>query len=502
MKELKLKELIAKMLMQGVQISPDSINLILKNENPIELMNQVIEKISTMREKPLIITPEIIIKLTGLEITNDELLPTIEDKIEIIFEPTNLILNKPPSNDFLEYFISRYNKIRKILITERFDAKGVINIKEISGNNRRSLAEKDTVKIICMINDKYVIDGTMVLNVEDLSGEISVIISSKNLDLIRKTQNLLINEVVCIEGKILSDGKILAIDILQPEVIKPPNNSEKEREQIFVVLTSDFHVGSRYFIRHAFNRFILWLNGMYGDKELKSLSKRVKYVIIAGDIVDGVGIYPKQEEELAIKDLKKQYEIAAKYLSQIPSNIKIILIPGNHDAARQALPSTSLFKEYAAALYELKNALIIGDPAYLKIHDSLFLITHGKSLDDVLVNVANLKYNTPAKAMIELLKRRHLAPIYGGRTQIAPEKEDYMVIEKIPHIFHAGHLHTFEYTYYKGITIVNSGAWQAQTEYMKKMGIIPDPAKVALINLENNLVHTIINFGGEKLEEG
>ena len=36
--------------------------------------------------------------------------------------------------------------------------------------------------------------------------------------------------------------------------------------------------------------------------------------------------------------------------------------------------------------------------------------------------------------MEELLKKRHLAPIYGERTPLASELEDYLVIEHVPSV--------------------------------------------------------------------
>jgi len=41
--------------------------------------------------------------------------------------------------------------------------------------------------------------------------------------------------------------------------------------------------------------------------------------------------------------------------------------------------------------------------------------------------------------MNEMLKLRHLSPIYGGRVSIAPEKKDHFVIDEIPDILHCGH---------------------------------------------------------------
>ncbi|MEM2537743.1 MAG: DNA-directed DNA polymerase II small subunit [Candidatus Methanomethylicia archaeon] len=501
METLKIKALIAKMSMQGVQISPDVLNIILKHNNAVNILEEVINRLSCMEEKPLMITPEVISDIIKINHSEEEFIhaSNIPEDIEVVFEPTEHILSKSLSKDFKNYFISRYLHLKKILLTERFDVKGAIDIAKINNIKNKKDIFGNTIKIICIISEKHIGKNHITFSVEDLTGSISVIVPEKNIDLFRKAQRILLNEVVCIEGKILNEGIIVATDIIQPELTKPSNNTNV-KQTMYAVLISDLHIGSRYFMRNAFNRFLLWLNGVLGDEKIRRIARCVKYLIVAGDIVDGIGVYPNQEKELAIKDLKKQYEVAAYYFSQIPQHIKVIIIPGNHDATRQALPSTALYKEYAYPLYKLDNVIILGDPAYVKLHGSLFLITHGKSLDDIMLNIPELKYDTPAKAMVELLRRRHIAPVYGGQTLIAPEEEDYMIITKTPHVFHAGHLHTFEYTYYKGVTVVNSGTWQEQTEYMKKMGIYPDPAKAVIINLCNNTVQSVINFKEEKEE--
>jgi len=502
METLRIKALIAKISMQGVQLSPDLLNIILKCDNATEILEEVINRLSSMREKPLIVTPAIISDIIKTNHLEEESInaSTIPENMEIVFEPTRHILNKSLSKDFKNYFVSRYLKLKKIMLSERFDVRGAIDAGEIT--NRKNLENllKSNIKVICIISGKHVSENSITFEAEDLTGELSIIVPAKNNDLFRKAKNILLNEVVCVEGRILKEGIIIANDIIQPE-FKNPSNNVGNKHTVYAVLISDLHIGSVYFMRNAFNRFLLWLNGVIGDEKMKRMAARVKYLIIAGDIVDGIGIYPEQEKELAIKDLKKQYEVAAYYFSQVPRHIRIILVPGNHDAARQALPSTALYKEYAYSLYKLSNVTILGDPAYVKLHGILFLITHGKSLDDVVLNIPELRYDSPAKVMVELLRRRHLAPIYGSRTLIAPEEEDYMVIDKVPNVFHAGHLHTFEYMYYRGVTIVNSGTWQEQTEYMKRIGIYPNTAKAVVINLSNGTVQSVINFEKEKEEE-
>jgi len=501
MSDLRIKALIAKISMQGVQISPEFLNMLLKNkEEALKILEEILKKLSTMENKPLIVTPEFISD-SSKQYEEEIDVKDLAEEIEVIFEPTEYILQTPLSKDFRNYFMSRYVKLRKIILSERYDARGAIDIRDLS-NKKMTGATENKVKIIGIVSEKKVSKNMITFDAEDLTGEVTVLVTTKNADLLQKAQNIIPNEVVCVEGILINERRILATDILQPEIPRQINYEKKGGPDIYAVLISDLHIGSRFFMRHAFNKFLLWLNGVFGDARLKSFAKRTKYVVIAGDIVDGIGIYPGQEKELAIKDLRRQYEVAAHYLSQIPQHIKIIIVPGNHDATRQALPSPTLYKEYAAPLYKLSNVIILGDPAYVKLHKSLFLITHGKSLDDIMVSIANLKYETPAKAMIELLKRRHIAPVYGGRTLIAPEEEDLMVIEKIPNVFHAGHVHTFESTNYKGVTVVNSGTWQEQTEYMKNMGIYPDKAKATLINLNNNSVQAIIDFEEELESEG
>jgi DNA polymerase II small subunit len=82
-----------------------------------------------------------------------------------------------------------------------------------------------------------------------------------------------------------------------------------------------------------------------------------------------------------------------------------------------------------------------------------------------------------------LLRARHLSPVFGERTPIAPEQEDMLVIDDVPDIFHAGHVHIIGVDRYKGTLIVNSGAWQSQTRYQATMGIVPTPGVAILVDL-------------------
>jgi DNA polymerase II small subunit len=78
---------------------------------------------------------------------------------------------------------------------------------------------------------------------------------------------------------------------------------------------------------------------------------------------------------------------------------------------------------------------------------------------------------------------------------IAPEARDHFVIDPLPDIMHSGHVHTVGVCRYRGVTIVNSGAWQSQTDYQRRMNIQPDPAKVPVVDLQTGAVK-IMSFGG------
>ena len=79
---------------------------------------------------------------------------------------------------------------------------------------------------------------------------------------------------------------------------------------------------------------------------------------------------------------------------------------------------------------------------------------------------------TPVNVMRHLLRARHLSPIYGSQTPIAPEQEDLLVIDEVPDIFHVGHVHRAPGGHVSGgFADVNSGSWQRQTPFQASVGM-------------------------------
>jgi DNA polymerase II small subunit len=330
------------------------------------------------------------------------------------------------------------------------------------------------------------------LTVEDLYAAATVLVPQNAPQEVQKrARSLLPDQVICLGVVKTRTSLLIAEDVILPDVAQRPQH--KASEPVYAVLTSDMHVGSTKFTREAFNRFILWLNGKYGNEEMKEIASRVKYVLIAGDIVDGIGVYPNQVKELAVKDVHKQYRLAARYLEQIPDYVEVVITPGNHDAPRKALPQPPISSVFLETLQESRKIHSLGDPCFLSLHGVEVLMFHGRSLDDIISTVPDMTYSHPEKAMRLLLQGRHLAPLYGGKTPLSPENRDSLVIERVPDIFHAGHVHALEYGNYRGVLVVNSGCWQEQTDYMRRNGFMPTPGKVPVVNLET-LEVTVVPF--------
>ncbi len=384
--------------------------------------------------------------------------------------------------DFLEYFNEKYRNLENIL-RDRENLRGAMPIEIIK---KKRL--KEETGIIVMITEKRENKkGFRFLDVEDPSGELSVFIPRDNTLLNSIYDRLLPDEVIGIYGR-LSNDLFIASDIVEPEL--PVNyNPVLTEEPIHIALTSDIHVGSSLFMEREFWKFLDWLRLRRNKTEL---AEKVKYLFVAGDLVDGIGIYPGQEKELSIPDIYKQYDFLASLLENVPDYIEIVLSMGNHDAVRLAEPQPRLAKDIGGRLYDLSNVHIVGNPVIISTHGVKTLIYHGTSLDTIIGNLANCTYSRPEIGMIEYLRKRYLIPMYGNDS-LSPERRDYLSIKHIPDILHSGHVHTNGYANYRGVKIINSGTWQSRTKYQDEQGHIPTPGRVPLVNLQNQEL-SVIHF--------
>ena len=430
----------------------------------------------------------------------------IEDKKDIKRAPIKIISSpiltsqKLTVKDFVRHFRSRYNFI-KGLLQQRQELENLTSIDKIKGGNR-------VVSIIGIVSSKTVTKNkNIILEVEDLTDRVKLLINQNREEVFQKAKEILLDDVV---GFKCSGNKdfLFVNDLFYPDAhIRARCRSEEETYALFI---SDIHVGSSMFLQNNFEKFIDWLNCKDCYDEQKELIKKIKYIFIVGDNIDGVGIYPGQEKFLIIKDMKLQYEKLAEYLNKIPKHINIIMCPGQHDGVRVAEPQPPIGIDFGEPLHKISNLYLVSNPSIIEIEGKVekqgirVLMYHGASMHPIINEIEELRlinaHRNPTKAVKHLLLRRHLAPIHGSMVYIPNADEDPMLIKEVPDIVATGDLHRTDIDKYNGILLIAGSCWQSITPFEEKVGNLPDPCKVPMLNLKTGALK-ILDFTDEPIEK-
>lgn len=470
----ELLKAVSKALSEGYQINGEAFDMIsnLPVEIDVELLvNHVIRRKTELGER--VITKSDVEAFVPKEILSPGEPAALQvsgepGEIEVVSDPTTQIAPAEADIGFKKLFQDRYWRLLGVA-RKRPDSKNMLNVEGVKGKT----VEK--VKVGGLVSSRDTRKGNVELTIDDPTGSLRVLCREECAD---SAMRIPLDSFVLAEVSSGRGGQVFATSLTAPDI--PSHKAVTSSHRGYAVLLSDLHVGSKMFLKDDFQRFISWLNGSLGDLDMVS---RVKYVVIAGDVVDGIGVYPGQEYQLIEQDLKKQYLLAAQLITQIPKHVKILVSPGNHDPVRQALPQPAVSQDMASDLYSLPNVKSVGNPSYVKLDGVNFLVYHGRSLDDVIATIPDLSYSRPAAAMQVLLKSRHLAPMYGKRTALSPELRDMLVIDPVPDVFHAGHVHAIDVLDYRGTLIVNSGTFQAQTPFQANMGMEPTVSIAPIVDL-------------------
>ena len=510
------KTIIIDFINNGVVVDVEAIKLIKENnltkKDLLEL--DVHEKIITAEQIKVFIefkkktpTPEIKkqnMQDPPLNQNKEEETPLEESKKEILEENKTTTLQETNYNtsveivknyefepqersvrSFVEYFNARFDSFKKLLL-KRPELKNVVSLNRFTKTSQ----DKD-VCVIGMVKNIFVSKkNNLLFEIEDKTGTITVFV--KDGSNIGET-HILLDEVVAFRGSV-SKGYFFAETIIWPD-IPLRSNISKVTDPISAVFLSDLHYGSDMFLTSIEQKFINWINSE------DVLPKRVKYIFISGDVVDGIGIYPTQEEDLKITDVYKQYAAFEEFIEKVPKHIEIIICPGNHDAIRGAEPQPTFTPKHLPIITSFKNVHLTTNPSYIKIHNLngqeglMVLMYHGYSFTSLIDALPHLRLHgitQPQYVMKDVLKRRHLAPLYGA-TIAAPEKEDGLVIEIVPDIFVTGDLHSHTADIYKGVNIISASTFQGQTAFMDRVGHIANPGKITVLDLDTRK-YTILDF--------
>jgi len=408
------------------------------------------------------------------------------------------IFKKRTYFDFHNHFQIRYKNIESLLKL-RQELKNLTAISRL-----KNKLEKDNASIIGMVLEKYQTkNGNIRLIVDDLTENISVLINKNNPDLFKIGEDIMIDEVIGITG-VTGNNILFANSVIHPD-IPLTHELKKHPEEIYAAVIGDLHFGSRAFLQDEFTKMLSWIRGEIGTEEHKRIAKKIKYIFMSGDLVEGVGIYPNQEKDIDEKyhDIKIQYDLITEWLKKIPEDKLIILCPGNHDYGRIAEPQLPLTSKYSSSLSKLKNIIQVSNPAFINFAKTKdfpgfnLLMYHGGSIPFYSENIPSVRRAGGQRAahltMKYLLQRRHLAPSHGSTLYIPDPEKDFLFIDTIPDFFITGHIHRANIASYRNITMISSSCWTGKTEDMEKRGLEPQPARLPLINLQTRQIK-VINF--------
>ena len=475
---------ISVLLKEGILVSPE-----FQNKDVEEIKKRLV---LTEGKRPFIYDDKTHIELGKLPKRKVNIKTATVSTVESYVENNTKITVK----DFVTLYNTRYTFLQSLL-RQRQDMHGATTIRKIY-----SAQDREQVGFIAIVLDiSLTRNNNYILTLEDQTGTIKAIVTKSKKDLFEETRSITPDEVIGIQGS-KSDKVVFVNSLITPDI---PLNKElkKSPDEGAAVFIGDLHFGSKAFLGKSLDKFLTWINGKAGTQDQKTFVKKIKYLFILGDLVEGIGIYPGQEKELRIKDLYEQYKEFSKFVLQIPSRINIILCPGNHDSLRIAEPQPPIDKEYIPDLVDKENIFFVSNPAVIRIAaNETFsgldvLLYHGFSFPYYADKIEEIRLKgglaNTGSIMKHLLKKRHLAPTHGS-TQYQPGySKDPLLIKTVPDFFVSGHVHRTSVDNYRNITLLNCSCWVSQTPYQERRGLVPQPARAIYVDLKTRKT-TVLNF--------
>ena len=207
--------------------------------------------------------------------------------LEVLYSP-EITRTVASASSFRQYFENRFEVIRSYF-SRRRDIINKITTLDLEPNSKR-----DNVALIAIVTKiQRTKKGNVILDLEDLDGMVTGLIHLSNQDLVQASQFILEDSVLCFTGN-WRNGMLGIKEVLWPDIpfTHKPNYSY---EEVLALHISDIHVGSKNFAGKLFHRAINFINGDLQDESYNRIGEKIKYLFVAGGLVDGVGVYPGQK---------------------------------------------------------------------------------------------------------------------------------------------------------------------------------------------------------------
>jgi DNA polymerase II small subunit len=473
-------------------VETDALQLLLQSPQPLVLSRRVLEALGP--DDPMV-SYELVAQLASFErapsaprpLDGTSLGPAApEPAFRLLREGFQPAPGVEPLAGYSRLFHFRYETMARFL-KGRPDLPNVHPVAELA-------RAEGTVSVLAMVRDVRQTPEKhhLIVRLEDPSGAAEVLVLK---DSVPARTPFLPDEVVGAKLKLTRERvkRIPLVEgVVRPDVpLAGPRRGPAPSGR--VLFLSDLHIGSRSFLDGPWGALVEFLAGRGPRPEV---AREIEHVVVAGDLVDGIGIYPNQERDLAVHDIIEQYRLLGRRLAELPARLDVIVVPGNHDAVCPAEPQPALPEEIRRELPERVRSL--GNPSTFALSGVVIEAYHGRSFDDLIPAIPGASYARPTEVMKRMLQMRHLAPIYGGRTPLAPLARDGLIVDPPPQILVTGHAHTFGADRYRGVLLLNASTWQAETDYQRMRNITPVPGQAAVVDLRD-LGLTRLDFASGEL---
>lgn len=256
--------------------------------------------------------------------------------------------------------------------------------------------------LVAMVREKNEENKTIL--VEDMTGEITTHINNLNFD------SIVTDEVLGLTCE-RNDDRIEVVGVLWPDIPLKREISRLE-EDVYCMFLSDLQLNQEF---DSKAKKILG--------EIRQLTYKQLYIFLFGD---------KSTDNKSIE----------RFVEKLPEKCKVIVIYS---------PANPI---------ETKNANYFSSPSFLTVGGKINMLLCDGELFSIYKSLWNKK--KPEEVMLNLLKKRHLDPIFK------PEKlfmEDHLMIEPVPDIFVSGNLGSPGILNYKGTTIISCGGFSTEPLY-------------------------------------
>ena len=336
------------------------------------------------------------------------------------------------------------------------------------------LKEKDNLKDIEQYSlNRYKISKSLIR--EEL---VYGVFLRKKVSKDEKDKKQMLNEL---QKAIKEVGKKCVFDLMYTSAVNPnlvkdiKSDPTKEGKIIF---TSDIHVGSYTCCVEDIERLVQKIND----------DRSVKYLVMTGDLIDGIDVYPNQKKDLKIRDYVQQYTELANLLSKLNPDVRLIFCPGNHDFLSKVEPqvwSEDIKTIIKKILYDRK-LLFVSNPSYLNIEGLKVYLSHGIGICYVSNVIGEFNVKRPAEALNFLVENLHACVIQGSAPIRPTNPKVYHLIPNDFDIINVGHIHKLEeFRRDKNTLLICNGAFQNITPYMNLMGLEPNVSQVWAVDIKN-----------------